>query len=102
MSGPSSVTRKDAESLAEKLDAMAPSLTPSERTLLSRVIANAAIAAGPHPPGQPVPGFSSPLAGHLALGGGLTENKDIGDAALGAVTGGALRAKDVTFFGAKK
>ena len=62
-----SVTAKDIESLAEKLDVLAASMNHGERAALARVILNAATAARRE--GQPGHEFTGPLANSIAVGG---------------------------------
>ena len=62
------VRREDIESLAEKLDALAVTMSMGERAALARVILNASTAAR----SERVPDFSGPLASSLAIGANFT------------------------------
>ncbi len=62
------VRREDIESLAEKLDALALTMSIGERAALARVILNASTAART----ERVPDFSGPLASSLAVGANFT------------------------------
>ena len=92
--GLTAVRRQDIESLAEKLDALAASMTEGERAAFARVILNAASVA--KSASQPVLTFSGPLATSLALGANFTEGAQATPVV--PITLGELRAKDRAYF----
>jgi hypothetical protein len=62
------VTQADVESLAEKLDAFAPSLSTNEREILSWVIRRAAADAGDEVVGFAASSYNSPLSATISRG----------------------------------
>jgi len=88
------VHHEDIEALAEKLDALAASLTAGERAALARVILNAASVARSE--SGPVLQFSGPLATSLAVGANFTETGQ--SKPIVPISAGELRSKDRAFF----
>lgn len=88
------VRREDIEALAEKLDALAASMSAGERAALARVILNAASVARSEP-GR-IPQFSGPLATSLSLGANFTEHGQ--SAPIVPISAGELRSKERAFF----
>ena len=86
------VSHEDIESLAEKLDTLAATLTEGERAALARVILNAASVWRP----KTVPEFSGPLATSLAVGANFTPKGQATPVA--PITPSQLRSKDRVFF----
>ncbi len=91
------VTQADVESLAEKLDAFAPSLSTNEREILSWVLRKAAMDAEDEVVGFAASSFGSPLGATLGRGIGLGPNganlKGVGPAGMPNLNPGSLRAK---------
>lgn len=86
------VHHEDIESLAEKLDALAATMTLGERAALARVILNAASASR----SEKVSEFSGPLATSLAVGANFTRKGQ--GPPVAPITAGELRSKDRVFF----
>lgn len=98
------VTEHDVESLAEKLDALAASMSAGERAALARVILNAASASKAQAKGdkhEPAGSgshvtFSGPLATSLALGSNFSPTGQ-GSPVI-PINPGELRSKERVFF----
>lgn len=88
------VTAEHIESLAEKLDVLAASMSHGERAALARVILNAATAARRE--GHPVHEFSGPLANSIAVGADFTKTGQ--SAPVAAISKAELRSKERAFF----
>lgn len=91
------VTREDIESLAEKLDGLAASMTNGERAALARVILNAAASTKSEDTTHySHPGFKGPLASNLALGSNFTPSGQ--GPPIVPIKLGELRSKERVFF----
>ncbi len=91
------VTQNDIESLAEKLDGLAASMTDGERAALARVILNAAQASRSYEAGATSrAAFSGPLATSLAVGSNFTPEGQ--GPPIVAIQPGELRSKERVFF----
>lgn len=89
-----SVEHEDIESLAEKLDALAASMTEGERAALARVILNAASVSKAE--SGPVLQFSGPLATSLAQGANFTGTGQAPPVI--PISPGELRSKERVYF----
>ena len=91
------VTKHDIESLAEKLDGLAASMTDGERAALARVILNAASASrAADPKGSAYSAFTGPLATSLAVGSNFRPEGQ--GPPVVAIQPGELRSKERVFF----
>jgi hypothetical protein len=90
------VTQADVESLAEKLEALAPSLNDNEREILSWVVRKAAVDADAEVVGY-VMSFGTPLASTLGQAVGMGPNGStlpgVGPGGFPNLNPGNLRAK---------
>lgn len=90
------VTQADVESLAEKLEALAPSLTDNEREILSWVVRKASVDADAEVVGFAM-SFGSPLASTLGQGIGLKSAgvvlPGVGPGGFPNLNPGSIRAK---------
>lgn len=91
------VKKEDIDSLAEKLDALAATMTEGERAALARVILNAAAATrSQDTSSQVLPGFAGPLASNLAMGSNFTPEGQ--GQPIVPISPGQLRSKERVFF----
>ena len=91
------VRKQDIDSLAEKLDALAATMTDGERAALARVILNAASATrSQDTSNQVLPGFAGPLASNLAIGSNFRPEGQ--GQPIVPISPGQLHSKERVFF----
>jgi hypothetical protein len=92
---PKPITREDVESLAEKIEVFAASLTPAERGLLGLAFSNGARHCDRTGAGH---GFATPLSKLLAQATSFVEGRLTVPDSIVTINPGKLRAKEDTEF----